>query len=1106
MKKNTIFRQTKKLAAAFGAVAMMFFASCGGVDSEETPSSVGDKVSVKISVDEQARTALPTVERDEFDSFELKWGDSSEESKKWSKTDKVAAYWVMNSDFVTLTNGKEYTFTLTATMGSGDASAIYTGSVKKKISAEDEELHFTLSLANVPTAGTGSLNITLDYSAVSSSVKKVVAKRYNSTDEVSYSTAEVANTAVLTDSAYTEKDVPCGQYIVEFTFYDEDGLVLSIVPELATILPGKESTSTKTITVLSKPYTITYMLNGGTIEGETAENDTVTAQFTPLSDVILAEPAKENEHFAGWYTKADFAEDSKIVGWNARERAAAITVYAKWQCEVTIVTDASTSEKKLIDEGSKIAKPDDPTKTISEHSFVGWFAAGTTLKDPAFDFDTAITKDMTLTATWVRSVIHINATGNDTTADGSVEKPYSTVTKALEQISGLNEKLEKLAELDFKIVVAGKVTENVKAESTLDGKAKSLLITGEDSSDTDILDGNANGSVLEISTKVPVTVKDITITNGYTSDSGTGGGISITNSDADVTLGSGAVITKNVCTLLSENGAGGVFTEGTLTIDGAEITNNTSHCNGGGVTLKNTNAAKLTMKSGKISGNTMLVESPNVTRGNGVYMMCGSSFTMEGGEISNNTTDATASNCTGGGVNVNPSCTFTMAGGTIRGNTAPSGGGISNYGTFTMTGGSISGNASSLYGGGVYNSSNATFTMKDGTISGNTVAAEVSGNSAYAYGGGVYNESGSTFTMEKGTINKNSVSAFRTGTAGYQAYAYGGGVYNNAMFTMKGGTISENSASAKTSNSVYQAYAYGGGVYSKRELTLEGGTISKNTLSDTYYRYGVGLYSEKAFNMSGGISIPAGDDGKHDAYVLNGIIVTSALAATAPVATVTPSSYNLERKVLFAGEGVTLSDEAKKFAVAQEEIRDKWYIDDNGKLALPVYNITYRDKDDAEFTGTLAEGALETHTYGFVTTLPVPEKDGCVFQGWHKKADCSDPAVTVIEEKDYTEDFTLYARWTHAAATVTFAGDIAVTKSESDGTIAFTAADGYTDYTWLIDQKTPSEGLAGSTVSADGKTLTISKDKLVAGVGYAILLTAKNSYGIILNASVSVKK
>ncbi len=90
------------------------------------------------------------------------------------------------------------------------------------------------------------------------------------------------------------------------------------------------------------------------------------------------------------------------------------------------------------------------------------------------------------------------------------------------------------------------------------------------------------------------------------------------------------------------------------------------------------------------------------SKGGGVYVDGGGTFTMTGGSIAGNTAES------GGGVYVDEGGTFTMEDGSINNNQVTSGGGggvMVNKGSFTLSGGSITANATSDatygYGGGV---------------------------------------------------------------------------------------------------------------------------------------------------------------------------------------------------------------------------------------------------------------------------------------------------------------------------------------------------------------------------------------------------------------------
>jgi uncharacterized repeat protein (TIGR02543 family) len=81
-----------------------------------------------------------------------------------------------------------------------------------------------------------------------------------------------------------------------------------------------------------------------------------------------------------------------------------------------------------------------------------------------------------------------------------------------------------------------------------------------------------------------------------------------------------------------------------------------------------------------------------------------------------------------------------------------------------------------------------------------------------------------------------------------------------------------------------------------------------------------------------------------------------------------------------------------------------------------VYTITYKDKDDAEFTG-YQPGAPTSHTYGTATDLIIPAREGYAFAGWFTASNCASGGVgntssASLAATGYTANITLYAKWT----------------------------------------------------------------------------------------------
>ena len=227
-----------------------------------------------------------------------------------------------------------------------------------------------------------------------------------------------------------------------------------------------------------------------------------------------------------------------------------------------------------------------------------------------------------------------------------------------------------------------------------------------------------------------------------------------------------------------------------------------------------------------------IITGGNAQKGGGVYVAPGGKLNMTGGSIvgcqakfgggvylDNNDqtgepseftmTSSRIIGCTasdnGGGVAVNPACTFTMNNGSeIRSCTARNGGGV-----YT--------NTSRKNGNGV-------FTLRNGAIL--SCTADTSGHLS-SRGGGVYNEG--SFIMENGTIKGCTAIKMKERPTG--------GVYNLKEFTMRGGTIGEEGENENDESHMYNAadtaavFTISGtakiytNVYNDSRLNADGGEI-----------------------------------------------------------------------------------------------------------------------------------------------------------------------------------------------------------------------------------------------------------------------------------------
>ena len=379
--------------------------------------------------------------------------------------------------------------------------------------------------------------------------------------------------------------------------------------------------------------------------------------------------------------------------------------------------------------------------------------------------------------------------------------------------------------------------------------------------------------------------------SGNTASAGNGGGIFVTSG---MYLGiKDCVISGNTAGTASVSGhGGGIYNAGTCYIYGSTVIGDASageaaklddgkHSNlatgyGGGIY----NAKNLYLGYSDYTSATS--NAPELLTG-GVYY----NFAGRGGAI------YTAS-----------STQTVVASGTYKYNSVSSssgGGAIFTAGKLTMHDGLIDGNVACL-GGGVYVSSSGSFTMNDGTISDNYA------NESDACGGGGVLVAGA-FAMNSGAISGNH---------GY----LGGGVYVSSDSSMSGGTISGNDAVS------------GGGVYiAENKFTMTGGVIEQNTASA--YGGGVDVHNDGTsvgtLELGDNAYIPLGTT-NNDVYLGNAISLVSSLDKAAPVVTITPSVYGTTEPVLTEATPGLVGGNYDKFAVTPDG-SDAWSIDQYGYLS-----------------------------------------------------------------------------------------------------------------------------------------------------------------------------
>ena len=367
----------------------------------------------------------------------------------------------------------------------------------------------------------------------------------------------------------------------------------------------------------------------------------------------------------------------------------------------------------------------------------------------------AMVEGYKLTEIWVDETRSIDEMeDNYTSQSGTFLNPKVDLSGAL---SMLND-----ATKDYTIFIKGTLTgpqvipESLKKTGSGGGYtyAKSLTICGDTGLNNsglpqDELKVTGTGTVLTITTNVPVIIKDLKITGGKQSTE-SGGGIYINNSEANVYLTNGALITGNQAKV----GGGAYVAQGNLFVYGSAVIGKSgvsSHAED----AENSFGNKATTSGGGIgvgSGTLWLGYSsenvPAETSGGVIYNLVKGESSTHGGGIDNQSGTVKIA---AGNVSYNYACSTLATG---------CGGGISTANALDLTGTAVIEGNASAYGGGVYityDSSEGIFEMTGGTIKLNS--AEVQ-NSTRGDGGGVAIANHGSFTMSGGIISSNTAANY----------------------------------------------------------------------------------------------------------------------------------------------------------------------------------------------------------------------------------------------------------------------------------------------------------------------------------------------------------
>jgi hypothetical protein len=366
------------------------------------------------------------------------------------------------------------------------------------------------------------------------------------------------------------------------------------------------------------------------------------------------------------------------------------------------------------------------------------------------------------------------------------------------------------------------ITDSVSISGPSAGAYESLFVSGGNQSRVFEITGSSPGSI-------DVVMDSLSIENGYAGlgfDDGRGGGI--VSENANLTL-TNARMSANY----GYYGYGGIgFSTGTLTLDNAQIRNNSTGYfgTGGGVAVT---SGTLSVTGGAISNNSSYYGSA------GIRLRLNSTATLTDTVISNNASLGYFPEL-GAGISSRDS-ELTITNSAIYNNSlfsGGSGGGISAANSqLTVIGSEIRSNTLGYYffggssGGGLWLSS-STLTMEGSSVTQNSVS------SYYAAGAAIAGFA-STVDIRNSIISQNVV----------ESYAFIPGGQEGGAFSFTGGSMSVTGSeiSANIANGAYQLGAVGRFV--DHALSLTNVTLSENQLINADQ---VGADAGSALQIEGG--------------------------------------------------------------------------------------------------------------------------------------------------------------------------------------------------------------------------------------------------------------
>lgn len=204
-------------------------------------------------------------------------------------------------------------------------------------------------------------------------------------------------------------------------------------------------------------YTITYNLDGGTVNGTNPETYTVeTDEFT------LINPEKEGHHFKGWTgSNGTTPEQTVTITKGSTGNKEFTAVFEKKEYTVSFITNGGTDvAEKIVKYNETITRPEDPTKT--GYIFIKWLDED----GNEYNFDTPVINDITLTAKWkvAKATIVTTEQNNDNTLNlkmKQIANPGVTITSGYDYADMTTRAFKKATEDQYNAIKDSLTDENI---------------------------------------------------------------------------------------------------------------------------------------------------------------------------------------------------------------------------------------------------------------------------------------------------------------------------------------------------------------------------------------------------------------------------------------------------------------------------------------------------------------------------------------------------------------------------------------------------------------------------------------------------------------------